>query len=131
MIGNLIGQLIGQGWLRIMHSTKPPAETPSPTCKRSARPAFFFLFTAVAALAVYGFLPFLTEYTLCSTSGHIYTVNEAQPQAQCISIRNDRILRVGTHGTSSILSKGAFWLDITHRRCCLGHHQCTFLGLEF
>ncbi|KAF7375864.1 Amidohydrolase 3 [Mycena sanguinolenta] len=35
------------------------------------------------------------EYTLCSSTKSIYTVDETQPRAQCISVRNGRITSVG------------------------------------
>ncbi|KAJ6497741.1 amidohydrolase family-domain-containing protein [Mycena sanguinolenta] len=35
------------------------------------------------------------EYTLCSSTKSIYTVDETQPSARCISVRNGRISSVG------------------------------------
>ncbi|KAJ6576849.1 amidohydrolase family-domain-containing protein [Mycena sp. CBHHK59/15] len=37
-----------------------------------------------------------SEYTLCSETNRIYTVDEAQPNAQCIYISGDRITDIGS-----------------------------------
>jgi hypothetical protein len=79
----------------LMHSTKPLKEV---THRRSARSYIIFLTAAVTAFALYAFSSSPTAYTVCSSSSRIYTVNELQPQAQCITIKNDRIIRVGKHG---------------------------------
>ncbi|KAF9450920.1 hypothetical protein P691DRAFT_773575 [Macrolepiota fuliginosa MF-IS2] len=75
---------------------KPQRGVQSPQ-RRKAHLNLFLLTTTITALAVYVFHDLLTEYTLCSPTGRVYTVDEAQPEVQCISIRNDRILRVGAH----------------------------------
>ncbi|KAJ6558428.1 amidohydrolase family-domain-containing protein [Mycena vulgaris] len=42
------------------------------------------------------------EYTLCSHSSLIYTVDEARPKAQCISVRDGRITAVGDEADTRI-----------------------------
>lgn len=58
---------------------------------------FLQLFVAVAI--VY-WLPYnvVQEYTLCSPSGNIYTVNPEQPSVECILVRGSRIRDTGTLG---------------------------------
>lgn len=79
----------------LMPSTKPLKEAVS---KRSTRSYLVFLTASVTAFALYRLSSSPTEYTVCSSSSRIYTVDELQPQAQCITIKNDRIIRVGKHG---------------------------------
>jgi hypothetical protein len=43
------------------------------------------------------------DYSLCSHTNSIYTVNETQPTAQCISVRGGRISAVGAEGAVSRL----------------------------
>lgn len=38
------------------------------------------------------------DYTLCSPTNLIYTVDESLPQAQCISVRDGRVAAVGHEG---------------------------------
>lgn len=38
------------------------------------------------------------EYTLCSESKNIYTVDEANPRVECIRVRDSRILDIGSSG---------------------------------
>ena len=68
--------------------------------RRLLRPNLILLFSAVAALVVHYSIHILTEYTLCTHHEQIYTVNDIQPRAHCITIRNDRISRIGTYGMS-------------------------------
>lgn len=39
------------------------------------------------------------SYGVCTDGGSIYTVNAADPEANCLLIRKDRIHAVGSHGT--------------------------------
>lgn len=68
--------------------------------RRLLRPNLILLFSAVAAFVVHYSIRVLTEYTLCTHHEQIYTVNDAQPRAHCITIRNDRIHRIGAYGMS-------------------------------
>ncbi|XP_006459408.1 hypothetical protein AGABI2DRAFT_191394 [Agaricus bisporus var. bisporus H97] len=76
-----------------MHSTKPKEAVH----KQSARSYLVFLTAVATAFALYGLSSSLTEYTVCSSSSRIYTVSELQPQAQCITIKNERIIHLGKH----------------------------------
>jgi hypothetical protein len=44
------------------------------------------------------------DYTLCSRTTSIYTVDETQPRVQCISVRDGRISAVGDEGWGSLPS---------------------------
>jgi len=84
----------------IMDFNKQLANVPSTTQRRVHRLNLIFLFSTAAALVVCFFARALTEYTLCTPHEQIYTVNNAQPRAHCITIRNDRISRIGAYGMS-------------------------------
>ncbi|KAF5391967.1 hypothetical protein D9757_003282 [Collybiopsis confluens] len=76
-----------------MAKSQPPPQTKSHS-KKSV------IVGTVVALA--GFLfsnripPNLNEYTICSKSGAIYTVDETSPQVKCFSVKGDRISDTGT-----------------------------------
>lgn len=44
------------------------------------------------------------SYVLCSKTKNIYTVDQNNPRAECISVRDSRIVRVGNFGTSGKIS---------------------------
>lgn len=83
-----------------MDSNKQLANVPSTTQRRVHRLSLIFLFSTATALVVCFFARALAEYTLCTPHERIYTVNNAQPRAHCITIRNDRISRIGAYGMS-------------------------------
>lgn len=41
-----------------------------------------------------------SSYLVCSPSGNIYTVDETNPRAECISVRDARITSVGSYRSS-------------------------------
>lgn len=55
---------------------------------------------ALSAGLVFLNYPLLSSYSVCSPSRNIYTVDDAAPRAECIAVRNARIVRVGSYGVS-------------------------------
>ncbi|KAJ7039089.1 amidohydrolase family-domain-containing protein [Mycena alexandri] len=70
---------------------------PAPKARQSSRLRWWFSSVVVVLLLSRVWLHLQTqdEYTLCSPTNSIYTVNETQPRAQCISVRNGRIEAIG------------------------------------
>ncbi|KAF5359593.1 hypothetical protein D9756_003425 [Leucocoprinus leucothites] len=87
-----------------MDSTKPSTSNVPITTRNRRVPGLVFLTSAVVALGFRTLFPLLTEYTLCTRQDQIYTVNEAQPQAHCITVQNDRISRVGSYDEVALVS---------------------------
>ena len=56
---------------------------------------------ALSAGLVFLKYPLQSSYTVCSASRNIYTVDDAAPRAECIAIRDTRIVRVGSYGADS------------------------------
>ncbi|KAJ7782770.1 amidohydrolase family-domain-containing protein [Mycena metata] len=74
----------------------PPPKEASKTRKSSRIRWWFSSVVAVLVVSrIWLHLQLQDEYTLCSPSNSIYTVNETQPRVQCISVRKGRIEAVG------------------------------------
>ncbi|KXN84714.1 Putative amidohydrolase YtcJ [Leucoagaricus sp. SymC.cos] len=87
-----------------MDSTKPPRNVPPAMRPWLPLSKAFLLTFGAAALAVHSFWPSFSEYTLCSRNGQIYTVNDAQPLTQCITVQDSRISRVGSYEDVALIS---------------------------
>ncbi len=80
------------------HSTRTHA-TESNSTQWWARRLIFGVVLSVGL--VFLKYPFQSSYTVCSSSRNIYTVADAAPRAECIAIRDTRIVRVGSYGADS------------------------------
>ncbi|KAJ7244184.1 amidohydrolase family-domain-containing protein [Mycena haematopus] len=71
--------------------------TPPPKARQSSRLRWLWgtIATGIVLSRVWLHIRTRDEYTLCSGTKSIYTVDETQPRAQCISVHNGRISAVG------------------------------------
>ncbi|KAJ7125052.1 amidohydrolase family-domain-containing protein [Mycena epipterygia] len=87
---------------------------PPPKARQSSRLSWI-LCSVVAVLLVSRVSPRMRdEYTLCSTSNFIYTVDETRPRAQCISVREGRIAAVGYEADIQKSWFGAIGADVRY-----------------
>ncbi|PPQ66160.1 hypothetical protein CVT26_010883 [Gymnopilus dilepis] len=101
---------------RGLHSTmtekreRPPAGTPASPAKRQNGTSWKWLTgIALSTILSLSFFNIPRSYVVCSKSGNIYTVDSSNPRAECLSVKNGRILAVGDYdsvvGTQTPVTK--------------------------
>ncbi|KAJ3759321.1 amidohydrolase family-domain-containing protein [Lentinula raphanica] len=74
-----------------------PSPGPSPFSWKIISTSVLLPLLALVGLWISGRIPFPSkEYSICSKSGNIYTVDEARPRVECISVQDSRISYTGS-----------------------------------
>ncbi|KAJ7129019.1 amidohydrolase family-domain-containing protein [Mycena crocata] len=101
---------------------------PPPQARQSSRLGWLRAFVAVLVLSRVSLNIYTrNEYTLCSQSKSIYTVDEENPKAQCLSIRGGRIAAIGDE--ADVLQSSSWLARIPGRVQYIGPEQIIVPGL--